>query len=331
MKKYKVLVLTDHTRHSKENSLYAILQEMILAEECDYVDVGSRGLNVNDDFFVHEKFSAIYVSRVTDQFRYDESGQSYQQEITKVNPEDYDMIILRLPRPVTDGFLVNLKSQLSNAIFINDPIGIVKCSTKAYLMNFAECCPPMKMCNSIEDVIDFSATYDLVLKPLREYGGKGLLKIVDGIANDGVTDYDKMEYLLSIEDQIKSDGYLAMQYQRNVINGDKRLLVVDGEILGASLRLPPPDSWLCNVALGGTSIGSLPTDREREIVNIVYPKLKANGILICGFDTLENDEGVRVLSEINALSIGGFPQAQRQMKKPIIKQTIDKIFNYAAR
>lgn len=330
MRKCKVLVLTDHTVHSKENSIYAILQEMMLSEECDYIDIGSRGLQENNDFFIKELFSTIYVSRVTSQFVFDESGKCYQQDVKRANPKDYDLIFLRLPRPVTDKFLIGLKSALPNVVFINDPIGILKCSTKAFLLNVQDACPPMKLCRSIQDVLDFSDKFDIVLKPLKEYGGKGLIKIVNGIVNDGSRDFDKMEYLQSLESQIVADGYLGMKYLKNVTNGDKRLLIVDGEILGASLRLPPPDSWLCNVALGGKSIGSEPTDREREIVNSVYPKLKEHGVLICGFDTLEDDNGQRVLSEINALSIGGFPQAQRQMNKPIIKSTIEKIFKYAA-
>lgn len=331
MTRFKVLVLTDHSGHSKENSVYAMLAEMLLHDQCYSIDIASRGLAVNQDFFKQCNFDIIHASSVTSEFQFDDIGSAFQYKLRQVKLNHYDIVFLRLPRPVSDQFLLKLKIDFPNVVFINDPQGIITCSTKAFLTHFPDSCPPMQMCYSVEEVMSFSEQFDIVLKPIKEYGGKGLVKIVNGIVNDGNSDYPKIEYLAKLEVQLKSEGYLAMKYLKNVVNGDKRLLVVNGEILGASLRLPPPNSWLCNVALGGKSIAAMPDKRELEIVENVYPTLKKHGILICGLDTLEDDDGNRILSEINALSIGGFPQAQKQTGKPIIKTTIDKIFEYASR
>ena len=120
-----------------------------------------------------------------------------------------------------------------------------------------------------------------------------------------------------------------MKYLKNVSSGDNRILVVGGQIMACSLRIPPEGSWLCNVAKGGKSVKSIVTKEEIEIVKGLTPKLISEGVFIFGVDTLEDDDGNRILSEVNTLSIGGFPQAQKQSGKPIIKMTINKIFEYA--
>ena len=120
-----------------------------------------------------------------------------------------------------------------------------------------------------------------------------------------------------------------MKYLKNVSKGDKRILVVGGQIMASSLRIPAVGSWLCNVSQGGKSVKSEVTMEEEDIVNTISPSLIAEGILIFGVDTLEDDDGKRILSEVNTLSVGGFPQAQKQSQRPIIKMTIDKIFKYA--
>jgi len=168
----------------------------------------------------------------------------------------------------------------------------------------------------------------MVLKPLREYGGKGIVRITKGMVNDGINNIALNQYLPKIEQELTEHGYLAMKFLHNVSKGDKRLLVVNGKVLASSLRLPRAGSWLCNVAQGGRSVYSEINKEEFEMIENISPILLEKGILIYGADTLENDEGKRVLSEINALSIGGFPQAEKQTGKPIIKETINEFFNY---
>ena len=70
-----------------------------------------------------------------------------------------------------------------------------------------------------------------------------------------------------------------MQFLEGVRNGDKRVLVVNGQILAASLRLPAPDSWLCNVAQGGTSIAAEVTPEEQRMVAEIAPALLAKGVV----------------------------------------------------
>lgn len=327
MRKYKILCLTDHKGHSKENSLYAILNGLRKHSLTALVTVASRGSVKNNLFFNEQIFDSVYGVDVDENFSYKVDGSQFLDS-KEINPHDYDVVFMRLPRPVTDQFLLKLKSTFSKQVFINDPAGIIECSSKKFLLNFPDQCPPIKLCKSIDEVVEFAKAQDIVLKPLKEYGGKGLLKITGKILNDGSEDHDVMSYLPLIKKELEEDGYLAMKYLKNVSQGDKRLIVVGGKILAASLRLPPEDSWLCNVAVGGTSVPSSADEDEMAIVDAVCPTLIKKGILICGIDTLVDDDGKRVLSEINALSIGGFPQAEKQTGLPIIEMTVNKMFEY---
>lgn len=326
---YNVLVLTDHSSHSDQNSIYAVLNEMLGHKQCKHIDVVSRGVDKNQGFFENNDASSIFGVRIDDNFSYTDDGLYYEKSLHKVDLQNYDIIFMRLPRPVSDKWLQWLEEIAKGAIIINNPLGIIKTSNKKYLLNFPDQCPDMKLCKSREDVVKASKKYPIVLKPLKEYGGKGIVRIKEDTVDTGDDIIDIKTYLASIENELTTDGYLAMKYLKNVSKGDKRILVVGGQIMASSLRLPPEGSWLCNVSQGGQSVKSDVTPEEIEMVDAIAPKLLAEGILIFGADTLEDDEGKRILSEVNTLSIGGFPQAQEQSGKPIIKMTINKIFEYA--
>ncbi|NJN78562.1 MAG: hypothetical protein HC803_09760 [Saprospiraceae bacterium] len=245
-------------------------------------------------------------------FGFDASAKQFDEKSQLTDVRDYDAIIMRLPRPISSEFLSFVAEIGKDKVIINHPNGIESTSTKAFLLNFPEVCPPMRLCYSIKDILDFSSQFPIVLKPLKEYGGKGILKINGDITNDGVHDFDTKSYLEGLKDYIETEGFLAMEFLKNVSQGDKRILVVNGQILASSLRLPAEDSWLCNVAQGGRSVPSEVTPEEIHIIETISPKLLEAGILIFGADTLVGNDGKRILSEVNTLSIGGFPQAEKQ-------------------
>lgn len=329
-KKLKFLVLTDHSKHSSENSIYALMSKLSQHPNCERVDIASRGNSMNDGFFVEQETEKLYAISIDNFFTFDTTQKQFSENGRVVAVRDYDVIILRLPRPVDTDFMGFIAYLGEHKIIINHPDGIEKTSTKAFLLNFPALCPPMKMCHSVEDIIEFSTNFPIVLKPLKEYGGKGILKISGEVLNDGQMDYNTIDYLRQQETYIKNEGYLAMKYLNNVAQGDKRILVVNGQILASSLRIPAENSWLCNVAQGGRSVLSEVTEEEKHIIKTISPKLLEEGILIYGADTLVDDDGKRVLSEINTLSIGGFPQAEAQTGLPILQQTVDGIMTYCA-
>ena len=186
----------------------------------------------------------------------------------------------------------------------------------------------MKLCYSIKEIQDFAQHFPIVLKPLKEYGGKGLLRMENGNIQYREEVFPAESFLKEQEAYIQENGYLAMKFLKNVGMGDKRIIVMGGEILAASLRLPAEGSWLCNVAQGGSTQPSEADPEERRIIEIIAPRLESEGVFIYGVDTLVDDDGKRILSEINTLSVGGFADIEAQTGKPIVKQAIDKIINY---
>lgn len=326
---HRILVLTDHSGHSDQNSIYAILNNMRLDQRCTSIHVASRGLAANDSFFLNMNEDGLHGVEIDHTFGYSQSGDAYSEGLSRLDLKSFDVVLMRLPRPVSDHFLKWLEDLFSHAVIINRPSGIIETSNKSFLVAFPDLCPDTKLCHSINDILAETQKYPIVLKPLREYGGKGLLKINGSVLNDGNRDHDTLNYLQTIKHEIEAEGYLSMRFLKNVSQGDKRILVVDGEILASSLRIPAEDSWLCNVAQGGTSVASEVTDREKQIINKINPSLRERGILIYGADTLVDDDGERVLSEVNTLSIGGFPQAEAQTGRPIIQLLINKIMDYA--
>lgn len=326
-KALKFLVLTDHSGHSEHNSIYALTKELAKHSNCKSVDIASRGLSKNAEFFNDRQLKKLYAVTLKEDFHFQDSGEQFSEGLKNVDYKSYDAIWLRLPRPVEDDFLLWLEDEAEGVIF-NRPRGILETSNKAFLLQIPDVCPPIQKVHSIDQVLAFAKKMDIVLKPLKEYGGRGLLKIVGKKLDDGNEIHDTRDYLQQIEPILKSDGYLAMKFLKNVSKGDKRILVVNGELLAASLRLPAEGSWLCNVAQGGTSVATEITEEEREIINKISPILTEKGIVIFGADTLTGDDGKRVLSEVNTLSIGGFPQAEAQTGPPIISMTIQKIIDY---
>lgn len=326
MQEYKMLVLTDHSGHSKENSLYQLVNILREHPQCLHVDVASRATPLNDLFFKEHVTSDLFVKKADENFRFQEDGAFFKEGLKKVSLSEYDVIWLRLPPPLSEAFLGFLIQEFPTQLLINDPSGIYETGSKAFLLNFPELCPPMKLCRSVQDVKAFKANFPIVLKPLRDYGGRGIIKIDGEKIWEGKKEFTFEAFTERMQN--RNMEYLGVQYLKNVTQGDKRVVVVHGRIMGASLRLPAKDSWLCNVAMGGTSNYTEVDEDEIKIVERINPTLSKMGIVMYGVDTLVNDEGKRVLSEINTTSIGGLPQIAALSGKPLLKEASDLIWQY---
>ena len=326
MLRYNMLVLTDHTRHSKENSLYGLLKNIRQDERCARVDVATRKNPANHAFFLTHSTEELLVAEVDEHFAFEANGLSFDKNNKQVRLSAYDVVWLRMPPPLSASFLAFLEERFPEVLFINDPQGIQKTGSKAFLLNFPALCPPMKICRSIVDIVAFKNEFPIVLKPFREYGGKGIVKI-DG---DQVWEGDVALSFADFVDKIKNTKieYLGVKFLKNVSQGDKRIVVVHGQIMGASLRLPAKDSWICNVAMGGSSNKAEANEEERAIVNQLNPVLKKLGIVMYGVDTLVGENGKRVLSEINTTSIGGLVQIEQLRGTPVLKTAAGLLWDY---
>lgn len=326
MQKFSLLVLTDHSGHSSENSLYSLAREMQRHPRCARMDVASRGNNLNDFFFKKLLGKALFVNKVDENFFYRPDGQFFKEYYRRELLENYDVVWLRIPPPLPAEFLGFLTDAFPNQLIINNPSGIYETGSKAFLMNFPELCPPMKICRSIEDIIDFKNQFPIVLKPFREYGGKGIVRIEGEKVWIGKRETTFQDFAKDLKKE--KIEYLAVKFLKNVSQGDKRIVVVSGKIMGASLRLPQEGSWICNVAMGGRSGHAEADEDEIRIIERIHPQLHKMGVLMYGVDTLVGDDGRRVLSEINTTSIGGLPQIAKLKGEPLVEEAINLIWNY---
>ena len=115
---------------------------------------------------------------------------------------------------------------------------------------------------------------------------------------------------------------------KNVGQGDKRIVVINGEIVGSALRLPPKGGWICNSSQGGNAHYAKADEREQWIVEQLNQALLPRGIAMYGVDTLVDDDGQRILSEVNTLSIGGVKQMAALSGKPLVKKSADLLVEY---
>jgi glutathione synthase len=322
---FKMLVLTDHLTHTKENSIYPLVRALLKHQSCRQIDLASRGNSQNNAFFHQEMTDLLWVSPAKANFRFTDDSRFFKPELKEVSIRDYDFVLLRLPHPVAPSFWTFLQKVYPDSQYLNRPSGIEKTSSKAFLMEVKELCPPMQVCHTLEEVKAFKKQFPIVLKPLRGFGGKGIVRIEGTTAWLGAEQVPLEHFFNTLQ---KEDfPLLAMQYLKNVSQGDKRVVVVGGEILGASLRIPAKDSWLCNVSQGGHSTATAVTKEEKEMARRLTEILSPLGIQFYGFDTLVDDQGKRVLSEINTMSVGGLPQIEAQSGQPVLSTSADLIWN----
>ncbi|MCB0547261.1 MAG: glutathione synthetase [Phaeodactylibacter sp.] len=325
-----VLVLTDHRGHNSDNSLYALCSELRRNPKVGAVHIASRGNPANNRFFYQFQNIALRAWPLDGEMNYRDADYRFMQETIPANIKEYDWIWLRLPRPIPDGFFDFLAREVDERQIFNSPSGIEETSNKAFLANFADICPPLQLCPDVDSILNFQEQFPIVLKPLENYGGRGVVKVENGFFYENDKKASLQEYLPVLEQQFQLGGYMGMKFLRNVTQGDKRIIVVNGDVVGAVLRLPPKGAWLCNAAQGGQAAMATADARELQMARQMADVLLPKGIAMFGMDTLVEDDGRRVLSEVNTLSIGGIKPLEDLTGKPMIKRTTDLLTDYMA-
>lgn len=330
MHRYSILVLTDHSAHSKDNSVYDLCAALRRNPATRLVHLASRGNPANRGFFYDHSTTQVKAWAMRREISFETGQKALAENTFTVDVGSYDVIWLRLPRPIPDGFFPFLTSHVDEYRIINRPSGIHEVGNKAFLTNFPEMTPPSKWCRTVEEVWSSHERAAVVLKPVESYGGRGVVKLQRGQIYDGNRKIPFTDYLPHLEDQLNKGGYLAMKYLKNVTKGDKRIVVVNGQVVGAALRVPPKGSWICNAAQGGSASYVQPDSRELWMVDRLNAPLLERGIAMYGIDTLVGDDGERTLSEINALSIGGIRPMETLSGLPLVQRAADLLMEYVA-
>lgn len=216
---------------------------------------------------------------------------------------DFHAVLIRKDPPFDAAYLyatLLLERARGKTLIVNDPRGLREANEKLYALNFAEFTPRTLVSADREQLLQFVEQVggQAVIKPLDGAGGSGVLGLTQGDRNArGIVD------LLTHEGR-----QLAMiqEYLPAVRVGDKRVLLLDGEPLGAILRVPRNDDLRSNIHVGGSVVPAELTAREHDMVRAIAPRLRQDGLIFVGLDVI----GER-LTEVNVTSPTGIQQLAR--------------------
>jgi glutathione synthase len=228
-----------------------------------------------------------------------EPGRHFDIQEEAVRPiSSLDVLFMRKDPPVDVEFLhaTQLVELCAGRppVYINSPRGIRDANEKLFALNFPELMPETCVTREQPLLMDFILRHPegTILKPIDGFGGKGIVFIRPGDRNT--------RSILELLTQQGREAIVAQAYVPQSRQGDKRIILVDGEPVGAVLRVPSEDDHRGNMAAGGTPVRTKLTEREREICARVKPLLRERGLLLVGIDVLGDS-----LTEVNVTSPTG--------------------------
>ena len=225
-----------------------------------------------------------------------------------VDLADVDAIFIRKDPPFDQAYLyltllleqVRTTKSRRGPIIVNDPRGLRDANEKLYAMHFSAWTPTTIV----------SADRDAIFSFVDRVGGTAVIKPLDGAGGSGVMLLKKDDKnARAIVDVLTFEGTrLAMvqEFLPDVTTGDKRILLLDGEPLGAILRVPRSDDLRSNIHVGGSVVPAELTEKEKALVADIAPRLRADGLVFVGLDVI----GER-LTEVNVTSPTGIQELGR--------------------
>jgi len=225
-----------------------------------------------------------------------------------------DAVFVRKDPPFDAAYL-HLTQQLDlvkdRTLVVNDPNGLRDANEKLFTFHFTEFMPRSLVCSSRERMLEFLSDVggQAVLKPLDGAGGSGVVALTHGDRNTRA--------LIDLLTQEGRSLALIQEYQSAVTEGDKRVLVLDGEPLGAILRVPRADDLRANIHVGGTVKPTELTAAELTLVRSVGEKLRKHGLWFVGLDLIGEK-----LIEVNVTSPTGIQELARFQGRPTEQDVI---------
>ncbi|MEM8798739.1 MAG: glutathione synthase, partial [Pseudomonadota bacterium] len=184
-------------------------------------------------------------------------------------------------------------------LVVNDPNWVRNAPEKLYVAHFRKFMPPTLISRSLKDLRAFREKHrDIIIKPLFGNGGVGVFRLKPDDQNFNV--------VLEMFFETSRDPVMAQAFVPAVRAGDKRIILVDGEVVGALNRIPPEGEARSNLHVGGKAAAIGLTERDLEICRAMGPELKARGLIFVGIDVIGD-----YLTEINVTSPTGIQEIDR--------------------
>ena len=208
---------------------------------------------------------------------------------------DLDVVLMRKDPPFDMDFIYSTyileAAQREGTLVVNDPRSLRDCNEKLFATQFPQCCPPLIVAASAARLKAFHAEHgDVIFKPLDGMGGASIFRVKAGDPNlsviiETLTDHGRQQIM-------------AQKFLPEIVDGDKRILMVDGVPAEFGLaRIPMSGETRGNLAAGGSGVAMPLIDRERWICSQVAPVLREKGLLFVGLDVIGD-----YLTEINVTS-----------------------------
>jgi glutathione synthase len=210
--------------------------------------------------------------------------------------KSFDVILLRQDPPFDLAYITTthlLERIHPQTLVVNDPASVRNAPEKIFVTQFSELMPPTLISRDIEEINSFRAEHgDVVIKPLYGHGGAAVFRVMPKDMNFG-----SLHDMFSVTFR---EPWVIQRFLPEVKNGDKRIILVDGEFAGAINRVPAENDLRSNMVRGGAAKATDLSARERAICERLGPALRRLGLLFVGIDVIDG-----YLTEINVTSPTG--------------------------
>jgi glutathione synthase len=236
----------------------------------------------------------------------------------------FDVIFMRKDPPFDMNFffathLLSLVDE-RKCLVVNHPLGLREANEKLYALNFLGLVPETLVSSDTAKLKKFMEEQDgeMIIKPLDGCGGSGVFYLhrkdrnINAMLEAATVNGQKM--------------IMAQRYIPEVRKGDKRIMALDGEPLGALLRIPREDENRSNLHVGGKAVKTALTARDREICRVMAPSLKRLGLYFVGLDVIGG-----YLTEVNVTSPTGVQEINALNHVALEAQIIDSVERKAAK
>jgi len=213
-----------------------------------------------------------------------------------------DVVLMRQDPPFDMAYITAthlLEHIHPKTLVVNDPAQVRSAPEKLFVTQFEGLQPPTLITRDVEAISEFRTRFpDMILKPLYGNGGSGVARLKPDDPN--------LEALLELHFSLGREPVICQAFLPDVRNGDKRILLVDGEPVGAINRVPREGQVRSNLHVGGRAEAVALTARDQEICAAIGPELKRRGLIFVGIDVIGD-----YLTEINVTSPTGAQQLKR--------------------
>jgi glutathione synthase len=216
--------------------------------------------------------------------------------------KDVDVVLMRQDPPFDMAYITAthlLEHIHPKTLVVNDPASVRNAPEKLFVTHFPDLMPPTVITSSKDEVLAARAAWkDIIVKPLFGNGGAGVFHLKPDDENLGA--------LLETFTQLYREPVIVQKYLPEIRQGDKRIILIEGEPVGAVSRIPQSGEARANFHAGGSAAATTLTARERDICAAIGPTLRAKGLIFVGIDVIGD-----WMTEINVTSPTGIQEINR--------------------